>query len=430
MSDIIAALFAAPVFFFAASGTGLFALNLIKRGGAEKDRALFGFVAGAVIIPLVFLVFGKLGMFGFMHVFGLSLLFIAVAAFRLKQVIDSFKESFHEIKFSVIGVTGTIVFLLFLPRILNVYFNVFAPPIAWDTLAYHFAIPKIYMQEKAVTYIPFMFHANWPQNMEILFTVGHILSGPLTAQAIAFSYAFVLLYAVFLLAYEMAGARAGLLAAAVVAAFSVFKREAVNGYVDCGVAMFTVAALYGVIRLKKTGSMFYLYASAIAAAGAASVKILGLFSPLITALLVLLLPFLGKDENPEFKIKDAAIFSVVAFIFFFAWYLKSWIDAGNPVWPFAYKIFGGLNWSKELSDYRALYYDTQGSGKGLIQLLKLPYTLITSKNMDGYAGNHIILYLACLPGFFYILFKKKPPSLLSLRHLFFRLFYFGLWQPR
>jgi len=414
MADVIIALLTIPVFFFTASGTGMLALGLIKRGGAEKDRALFGFAAGAVIIPLVFLISGKLGMFAFPHVSGLALLFISVSALRFKQVFLSLKESLRGINAAGLGAAGIIVALLFLPRLLNVFFNVFAPPISWDTLAYHFAIPKIYMQEQAVTYIPYMFHSNWPQNMEILFGAGLVISGPLTAQAIAFCYALALLYAVYMLASETAGLRAGITAAALVAAFSVFKREAVNGYVDCGVAMFTVTALYAVIRLKNTGSAFYLFASALSAAGAASVKILGLFSPLITAIMILVLPYLGREEKPGLTIKDAAIFSAVTFVFFFAWYLKSWADTGNPVWPFAYNIFGGLNWTKELSDYRSLYYDTQGSGKGILQLLALPYTLITSKNMDGYAGNHIILYLACLPGFIALLLKDKKPALIII----------------
>jgi hypothetical protein len=60
------------------------------------------------------------------------------------------------------------------------------------------------------------------------------------------------------------------------------------------------------------------------------------------------------------------------------WYVKSLIYTGNPVYPFLYNVFGGKNWSAEAASIYQAEQSSFGMGKGIGQLILLPWNLLTN----------------------------------------------------
>lgn len=402
------------VLFLIITGAGALFLRAIKSEPEKgADFIIFSFASGAVLFSLVILTVGRAGFYTLPAMLIIGAVFAVCAGFSAGRLFESIKETVK----SFSGVKGFIaigVLLLALPRFISVFFNIFVPNTSWDTMAYHYAIPSIYQQAGQITYIPYMFHSNWPQNLELIFGWSMTVFNDTLAGGAAFIFAAMLLLTVFRFGQKVSSARAGIIAASIVCAFAVFKREAVNGYVDTGLAFYETAAAYGVFLYMHSKNRAHLGAAAFAAAGAASVKILGLFSAAFLPFFILLADYIYNGKEKKLRIMDAVFFGIIACLAAAPWYIKSFVDTGNPVWPFAYGIFGGNNWTKELSDFRSAYYGEHGSGRGILNLLSLPLSVITSKNMDGYAGNNFIFLYLMLPFSLYMAFVKKHKDTLLL----------------
>ncbi len=73
--------------------------------------------------------------------------------------------------------------------------------------------------------------------------------------------------------------------------------------------------------------------------------------------------------------RDAAIFALPALLFGAIWYARNAFWTGNPVYPFAYGIFGGAGWTAEMA---RLYDESQaiyGFGKTPLDAIWLPWRL-------------------------------------------------------
>lgn len=395
------------LFFISMAGIGGFILKAFKaepkQGG---EYIIFTFAAGAVLFQLILLAAGKAGLFSQIHILGISVIWMGIASLNLKKLLESVKEfssDFKEIK----GLFLIVAAVLFLPRLLAAFFNVFIPPIAWDTMAYHYAIPYIYKEAGRVIYIPFMYHSNWPQGMEIVFAWAMIVYKDILANGVSFVFSFMMLVSVIVLGKRIFNTAAGFVAAAVLGSFLLFKLDASGGYVEAGLTFFETAALYAVFMFVRSRESKYLILGAVCAGGAASVKILGLFSGAFLPVFILLADYLPGGEKKKLYFKEAVLSGLAALAIASPWYIKSWLDTGNPVWPFAYGIFGGKNWPPELNANLTEYYSRFGGGKNLLEFLKLPVKLIYSRNMDGFMGANIIYLYLMLPFTLYSIVKRK-----------------------
>ena len=316
-----------------------------------------------------------------------------------------------------------IVFLIMLARLLAHFFEIYLPAIAWDTVAYHYAIPQLYKEAGKIIYIPFMYHSNWPENIEMFYTFGLTAFNEYTANGISFIFSVMLATAAYAFGARFFNKNTGIITAGITVALTIFRTQAVNGQVENGLAFYEIAALYCLMLWLRQENSGLLVVGGILAGGAAATKILGLFAPALLFLTVLAGKRLYNRGDRTIRLKEALVFGAAALLACAAWYIKSWVDTGNPVWPFAYRIFGGKNWSQELASYRDTYYKAHGNGIGLRQFLMLPWTLIKSGNMDGYIGNNIFLYIALAPFLLFKIFKEKGKDTVFTA-LFFVIFVF------
>lgn len=397
-----------------ACGTGITLFGLLKMEFDEGAETLvLSFATGTVFFSLVLLAMGKAGFFSGQYIIAASVAVAAISLTGQKKLALSLKTFFNQVK-TAGGLFMLIIWLILLARLAIVFFSIFIPITGWDTTAYHYAIPRFYLNAGKIFYIPFMYHSNWPELMEMIYAWAMVLHSDLLANGTAFLYAFFLLTALFLFGFSAFNPRAGLIAAVVISAFYLFQSDSANGYVDTALAFFELACVYAIFRLTVTGQKKYLIAGAVCAAGAASIKILGLFPVAALPLFLLFRDYFPGNKEKKIHIMEALIFVFLALLIASPWYIKSFVDTGNPVWPFAYGIFGGRNWSKELSDYRNFYYALKGTGIGIVQLLKLPIAMASSAGMDGFMGNNIVYFYLSLPFIIYTIARKKSAAQIFL----------------
>lgn len=206
-----------------------------------------------------------------------------------------------------------------------------APPVAWDVRAYHLAIPELALREGGFDPLPWLLHAHWPHLMEALYALP-LAAGRDGAAALLHAGAAALLVAgVFLAARREGGASAAWTAALLLAAQPVLLSEAGTAHSDAAAALFVFAAARALSRWDENGAASWLAAAgALAGLGAASKLTL---LPLLAGWALWLA---GVRRRP----RAAAAFLGTGLLFVGPWLLKTWIEAGDPLWPFLSGVLG------------------------------------------------------------------------------------------
>lgn len=278
-----------------------------------------------------------------------------------------------------------------LERVLLAYLGVVAalmfalclvPPSAadYDSLAYHLAVPAQWLRDGRVSQFAFDHHSYFPFVGEMLYALALGVRDAVFAKL--FHWAMLVFGALALcsLGRNAGGKTAGLWAAALFVSLPMTQGEATTAYVDLTFSAFawTAIALFchalwndGEARLRKENwigcGVFCGLSLGSKYFGWLILGFLGLW------LLVACLRS-RPDDNGARWIRLAWI-GVPALVLGGFWYARNFAWTGNPVFPFAFSVFGGRGWTGAMA---AAYDEDQrsfGFGKTLSDLILLPWRL-------------------------------------------------------
>ena len=218
----------------------------------------------------------------------------------------------------------------------------FVPPGGheWDTLAYHLAAPQVYLAQHKILFLPTDHHTNFPFLLEMLYTVGLLFDGWRLANLIHLLFWALTIAAIFLTGRCFVRG-AGWIAALTFCSAPVVIWEAGTAYIELGMTLYVLLGIYACLRERDTGDLRWIAICGIAMGLALGVKTLAI----IPAALIGLMYFIHQRT-----LKRLAIYLLMLIIVGSPFYIKSWVYTGNPVYPFAYRVFGGIYWNQALSD--------------------------------------------------------------------------------
>ena len=259
-----------------------------------------------------------------------------------------------------------------------------APPNGadYDSLVYHLAAPAQYSHVGRIEQLPFDHHSYFPFTMEMLYGVALQLRGPVFAKL--FHWLMLPLGAAVLIALgNRAQTRAGgLLAACLFTSLPMTLTEATTAYVDLAFAAFTVAAV-----LCFAGAPTGNRAHNLIWSGAFCGFCLGTkyFGWLIFGFLGIWLLVETLKTKPANGARGVWLFGLSALAMGGAWYVRNWVWVGNPVYPFAYGVFGGRGWTQEMATLYDASQAIYGFGRSPLDLILLPFRLaMTPLNVGGF----------------------------------------------
>ncbi|MCC6441869.1 MAG: glycosyltransferase family 39 protein [Armatimonadetes bacterium] len=252
-----------------------------------------------------------------------------------------------------------------------------APPSGneWDSLSYHLAVPKIYLGQHAIRYIPFIHHSNFPFLLEMLYTLGLLLKSAALAKSFHLLCAVWTSLAIYFFGRRLWSEPAGILGAVAFLSVPNVDWEATTAYIDLGTALFTFLSLYALVFWRQSADRRWLALSGLLMGLALGTKMFALATLFLSCVWIAAASWQKRLSLPE-AAQSLALFLIPALLVAMPWYLKSYLYTGNPVYPFFYEIFGGRNWSVE----NALVYRQEqlkfGLGRDLSSLLLLPWNLM------------------------------------------------------
>lgn len=273
------------------------------------------------------------------------------------------------------------------------------PVTSQDALVYHLAVPARYVEAGGFVPVEGNFFANFPQNMEMLFTLGLLLDAPSLAQLYHWAMGVACVGSVAVLARQIAPGASALLAATVFATIPTVTLIAGWAYIDLGVVFFMTTSLVCFLNWRTSTGLRWLALAAVFAGLAAGTKYTGGFQGLLLVAGALMI---RREHLRSFRrgwlpaLMAGAVVGVIAC----PWWIKNVLFTGNPLYPFCYGIFGGKGWDGESASILSSALLQWGDIQSPVDILLVPWKLTMSGeffSQSGFDGVIGCAFLMALP---------------------------------
>lgn len=251
-----------------------------------------------------------------------------------------------------------------------------SPQTDFDVREYHLQGPREWFQQGQITFLRHNVYTSFPFLTEMFCLGGMVLDGDwkrgaLSGQLVLGCFAPLTCLSVYCLARRLAGSVCGLLAAVIHLTTPWTLRISLIAYAEGGLTFFlAAAALCSLIAWQESGQSRFcrrlLVITGLLAGSAMACKYTGLISVVIPAgLLALWSCWRGQRRDAVTVSGSAAedgaapavvprlrqlagygvLFGMAALLAVGPWLVRNYRDTGNPVYPLAWGLFGGREWS-------------------------------------------------------------------------------------
>jgi hypothetical protein len=219
------------------------------------------------------------------------------------------------------------------------------PEYEFDALWYHLTLPKIYILDHFIHYVPgtLLYYSVFPRLTEMMYTLGLLVGNDLVAKMFHFAFGLLFAASVFAMGRKFFSAKVGLLAALILCTSLDVIWLIRLAYIDLATAFFGTLAVFALMlwvfadrenaENKKQRSHLLIVA--------------GIFSGLLLAtkdwglmmlpaeVFVIFVSNMARKEEKKFEefFKHAAILVGIALVIVLPWYIDAYIHTGNPLYP-------------------------------------------------------------------------------------------------
>ena len=265
-----------------------------------------------------------------------------------------------------------------------------APPIAGDAMCYHLELPKTFLLDHRIAFLPYHENSTFPLLTEMWYLWGLAVEGGTCAQLIHWGMGLLLALATVVLATPILGTRWARVAGAVVLLIPGINNQMTAPMNDVALAMLTTLAVAAWWRaaVNDEGRRWFLVAG-ICGGGALGVKYLAIVFAAAVAATWLWMLWRQPDRRRPL-LAGAAVTIVVAMSIGGPWYARAAWHRGNPVYPF----FGEAR--------ETLPASKSPMGRDPVQLAIAPWRVTMQPEQFGGRGHQLgILPLVAVPGIFF-----------------------------
>lgn len=390
---------------WAATAAGRAVLHWLRLddGPTRLERNLFGLALGLGLLAYAMLALGLLG--GLYQSAGIGLLLLlAVVGFRqhramVLEIRDALRSGVR------LPLWGWGVTLLFFLLALIPWVGVWTPPgasLEWDSLSYHLADPKLYLQAHRIYYLPWESHSNFAFTAEMWYLFGltarGVESGVPLAKLFHFTCGVGVCLAVYAFGVRHLSPKVGLAAAGLLGSTPLVLWEAGTAYTDLAGAFFATLTLLAVANGIAARDERWLRLGAVLMGLTLSTKATALSTLALLALALLFWWARSPHQTWPRAMGKVAGWCALALAVGSPWYIKSTVYTGNPIYPFYYQIFGGRGFNADL----ARAYDQSNANFGVSYVTPTKDDpaadpkLVRSPDMTALAPWNLTMYL--LPG--------------------------------
>lgn len=358
----------------------------LKRWPSATARHVVSFAAGNIVYSCLLSFLGAGGLFFrnlFLVLLGAGLLLALARTAKTKEE-NGFPKP-HRRDWGI---------LLLVPFFAPSLLMALAPPFIRDALVYHLALPKLYLAAHGLTDIPGNFYSAFPKGQEMLWTLLLSVGGDRAPQVFSLLQHLVACLGVYALIKHRYGYFAAALGALGYGGTPVAAYFSGCAYVEPAIALMLIS---GIMIIAERESLTPTALSVMLGAVSGfliAIKYTGL---LYAGLYGLVLLALVAGNGWRAATRHALLFALAALPGCF-WLIRNLLMIGNPVFPFAFGLFGGAGWDAERALTYSIYLHNYGLGRMPLDYLLLPLRLawrghFDSMEFDGFIGPLAPIFL-------------------------------------
>ncbi len=351
---------------------------------SQVERTVFAFGLGLSALSLTTLAFGMAGLLERALLGGLIALAVVtevtlrVVTYRRRQISEKNQAPPHLVrptapkdktrrgdrefvsyKTAKIGV----VVLAITPFLLAMFLGSMLPSVEFDVKEYHLQGPKEFYEAGQISMLPHNVYTSFPFLTEMLSLLGMVLRddwywGALAGKAVLMSFAPLTALALYAAGRRWFSPTVGCLAAMIHLTTPWTYRISIIAYAEGGLTFFLAAALLatalGIEQLSRASeSRRHFLLAGLLAGSAMACKYPGIVQVVLPiGFAVCVAPYLlqlpvGKRHSTA--LRSAGVFAIGTAVTIGPWLLKNTVETGNPVYPLAYSVFGGIDWDDDLN---------------------------------------------------------------------------------
>ncbi len=234
----------------------------------------------------------------------------------------------------------------------------------YDVLEYHLQLPKEYIQQGSITFMPHNVYANFPANVEMLYMLSMMLSGRtieagVSAQMIHLAFAALCVWGGYVVGRDY-GIRSGVVGSLVLGSVGWFVYLSALAYVENGMLLFGFVSAGMLVRFAAAqqdaqrtdndssgqevgllnGSLpphaLWLFIAGMLAGFACGCKYTAVL--MIALPLLLVVPILANGSFNR-RMRLVVMFGLGVLVAFAPWLIKNGKATRNPVFPLANSVF-------------------------------------------------------------------------------------------
>jgi hypothetical protein len=367
--------------------------RLLPSTTPDVDRLLFALALGVLAISEILLLLALTGMYR--PAIAIAVLLLCAASRPIGLIADLRRLS-GEARRVWTGVKTPHVFWL-TPAVLACGFAavaVLAPETEYDALWYHLWLPVRWFAAGRLVDIVQEYPSLYPGAWELLYGAASAAGGPVAARLLHFACAPLAAASACLIARAASPTAPRLIVAAIVLTAPTVMWEASTAYVDLALMWFVTLAVAAAFRYHATDDRRWIVVGGLMTGAAMSIKHLGLISLMVLAGALLVREMWQRGGRQS--IAAPLLLAVVAFSIPAPWYLRAFVDAGNPVFPEMYSVFGArpeTRWSDGVEASLGRFKARFGMGRTPAALAALPWDITTHGARFGGAIGPLFLLL-------------------------------------
>ncbi len=390
-------------------GIGSIFLRFLKLKTSTTERIVFSLSLGLILIAIFTTISGFAGLLkNWIFLSFLSIIFLSSIPSLISLSID-LKKKIKNLKIFINF--EFIFFILIIFLLFTSFLFALAPPVFYDSLESHIAVPNYYIMEGKIKYMEGNVFSNTPLYLQMIYLFGMLVKNEFLAPLLTFLMGVILVLSLVSFGKRFLSLNYSLLPPLILLSLPLTSFLMTTPIQDLPLSLFSFLAFYSYLIFREEGKSGWLILTGIFFGFSLGIKYQALYLCLLLPIFILMT---GKGLKE--KLKFIAIIFLIALALSSPWFLKNIFYSGNPVYPMLFKFFGGKGWSNENNSrfFQDLHI------KSPSQWLLLLYQVNFSSRIFGAGGIIGPIFLIFLP--FYFLRKRKIISdsllLLSLLSLF------------
>ncbi len=302
----------------------------------------------AILTGIFSYIIFSLGIFGFLYkqiLIILSLIYIILSVgILIKNLLNNKNEILHLVQNDKVIILS--LSLLILQQLVNLI-GALGPELSFDALWYHLTLPKIYLLNHKIFFIPggLFYYSVMPKFTEMIYAAFISFGSEIYAKLFHFIFGLLTILVIYKIGRLYLPKKLSIIACIIFSSSLAFDWLQITAYVDLIRTFFEVLSFYYLLHFAKNRNVIDLMKSSILTGLAISTKLISVFD-LVGINIFLIIFYVKNSYQSKFVTKNLLLYNLVVFLIPLPWFIFSYISTGNPMYPFLTKLYpSGYSWS-------------------------------------------------------------------------------------